>query len=74
MQRKVKVINFQANQDEKKIAEKKSSGKNTRKYNTKNYIRIRGLQHVPYDERLRELELFSLMRTRLWEDLAVAYQ
>jgi len=34
---------------------------------------VRGLEHLFYDKRLRELKLLTLKNRRLWGDLVVAF-
>ena len=35
---------------------------------------IKGLEHLSYEDRLRELELFSLEKRRLWREFTAAYK
>ncbi len=35
---------------------------------------IHGMEHLPYENRLRELGLFMLENTKLWWDLIVVFQ
>ena len=41
---------------------------------TKAMKMIKGLEHLSYKDRLRELGLFSLEKRRLWGDLTVAFR
>ena len=36
--------------------------------------KIQGMEHLPYKDRLRELEFFSLVKRRLHEDLRADFQ
>ena len=35
---------------------------------------IQGVEHLPYEDKMRELGLFSMEKRRLWGDLIVAFQ
>ena len=35
---------------------------------------IRGLEHLSYEEKLRQLDLFSLKKRRLWGDHITSFQ
>jgi len=35
---------------------------------------IRGLEHLPYKDKFRELSLFSLEKRSMWGDLIAAFQ
>ena len=60
-------VQFQGSQHKKDMERLEQVQRRTKKM-------IRGMEHLPYQNRLRHLELFSLEKRRLWGDLIAAFQ